>query len=104
LLTPLHTIFLVGAVAVFARHVQRHLWPQAVKTAPDWGMRLRVLVVMEYVRLVNMYAFLRGRWDRHSDPDYIAKQVRYMGVASVDELDLSAAHSQPSSQRINDAD
>jgi glycosyltransferase involved in cell wall biosynthesis len=103
LLTPLHGIFLAGAVAVFARHVYRHLWPQAVLTAPDWGMRFRVLAVMEFVRLVNMYAFLRGRWDRRSDPEYIAKQIRYMGVASVDELDFSAANSQPNSQRTNDA-
>lgn len=92
-LTPLHWIFPLGAAAVFARHVQRHLWPQAKITAQTPGMRLRVLAVMEFVRLVNMYAFLRGRWDRHSEPAYLAKQVKYMGVASVDDIDLDAVDS-----------
>lgn len=90
LLTPAHWLFPVGALAIFARHVQRHLWPQASITTQTPGMRLRVLVMMEFVRLVNMYAFLRGRWDRLSKPDYVAAQVRYMGVDSVDKLDWAA--------------
>lgn len=94
LMMPFHWLFAVGALAVFARHVYRHLWPQASITAPEPGMRLRVLVMMEFVRVVNMYAFLRGRWDRRFNPEFIEKQVRYMGVASVDELDLSAVNSQ----------
>jgi glycosyltransferase involved in cell wall biosynthesis len=87
LLIPVHGVFLAGAIAVFALHVRRHLWPQAAISSPSWGMRLRVLAMMEFVRVVNLYAFLRGRWDRWSDPDYIARQVRYMGVSTVDELD-----------------
>jgi arylsulfatase A-like enzyme len=50
-------------------------------------MRLRVLAVMEFVRIVNLYGFLRGRWDRLSDPSYMTRQTDYMGVASVDDLD-----------------
>lgn len=87
LLTPLHWLFPLGALAIFSRHVQRHLWPQAVATTQTPGMRLRVLVMMEFVRLVNMYAFLRGRLDRRTNPEYVAAQVRYMGVASADEFD-----------------
>ena len=82
---------LLAALLVGAWHVHRHLWPQALKTTAGRGlsMRLRVLVVMEFVRIVNLYGFLRGRWDRFSDPSYISRQESYMGVASVGDLDLS---------------
>jgi arylsulfatase A-like enzyme/glycosyltransferase involved in cell wall biosynthesis len=82
---------LAGALAVAAWHVHRYLWPQALKTTAGRGllMRLRVLAVMEFVRIVNLYGFLRGRWDRLSDPSYISRQTNYMGVASVGDLDLS---------------
>jgi arylsulfatase A-like enzyme/glycosyltransferase involved in cell wall biosynthesis len=82
---------LAGALAIGARHVYSNLWPQARKTTAGkgWRMRMRVLAVMEFVRIVNLYGFLRGRWDRLSDPDYISRQTTYMGVASVDDLDLS---------------
>jgi arylsulfatase A-like enzyme/glycosyltransferase involved in cell wall biosynthesis len=80
---------LVAALAVGASHVYQRLWPQALKTTADkgWRVRLRVLAVMEYVRIVNLYGFLRGRWDRLSNPSYISLQTDYMGVASVDDLD-----------------
>ena len=79
------------ALAVAIWHVYRHLWPQACKTTAGkgWRMRLRVLAVMEFVRIVNLYGFMRGRWDRLSDPSYISRQTDYMGVASVDDLDPS---------------
>lgn len=82
---------LAGALAVAAWHVHRHLWPQALKTTVGRGpsMRLRVLAVMEFVRIVNLYGFLRGRWDRLSDQSYIARQTAYMGVDSVGGLNLS---------------
>ena len=84
---------LLAALAVGAWHVYQRLWPQACKTTADkgWGMRLRVLAVMEFVRVVNLYGFLRGRWDRLSDPSYISRQTDYMGVASVDDLDPTDA-------------
>ncbi|MDP2028653.1 MAG: sulfatase-like hydrolase/transferase [Thiobacillus sp.] len=82
---------LVAALAVGAWHVYRRLWPQARKTTAGkgWRMRLCVLAVMAFVRIVNLYGFLRGRWDRLSDPSYISRQTAYMGVASVDDLDPS---------------
>lgn len=84
---------ILAALALFGRHIYLHLWPQAAATsAPDnWGMRLRVMAVMEFVRVVNLYGFLRGRWDRYSNPSFIDKQTRYMGVASVADLDFSDA-------------
>ncbi len=80
---------LLAAAALFGWHVYRHLWTQATAATGTRGpgMRIRVLAVMEYVRLVSLWGFLRGRWDRASDPSFIAQQRRYMGVASVDELD-----------------
>jgi len=83
--------FLAAALAVGAWHVYQHLWPQARKTTAGkgWRMRLRVLAVMEFVRIVNLYGFLLGRRDRLSDPSYISRQIEYMGVASVDNLDPS---------------
>jgi arylsulfatase A-like enzyme/glycosyltransferase involved in cell wall biosynthesis len=83
------TPLLAAALAVAAWHVYRHLWTQARNTTAGKGrvMRLRVLAVMEFVRIVNLYGFLRGRWDRLTDPSYISRQTEYMGIASVDELD-----------------
>ena len=89
LLSPWQPLCLLPALAVLALHVRRHLWPQAalVTQGRGAGMRLRVLAVMEYVRLVGLWGFLRGRWQRFNDAAYIAHLRRYMGVASVDELD-----------------
>lgn len=81
---------LVAALSVLAWHVHRHLWSHATLMSPgDPGMRLRVLAVMEFVRIVSLYGFLRGRWDRISDPSFLRRQTAYMGVTSVDHLDLS---------------
>lgn len=81
---------IIAAFALFGWHVHKHLWAQMAATTPpeDWRMRLRVVTVMEFVRVVNLYGFLLGRWDRLTDPNYIRQQVEYMGVASVDELDF----------------
>lgn len=82
--------FLIAGLVVFARHLQKRMWPQVVSTTPpnDWGMRMRVMAIMEFVRIVNLYGFLRGRWDRKFDPSYIHHQTEYMGVGSVDEIDI----------------
>lgn len=84
------------ALALFGWHVRKHLWPQTVATTPhsDWKMRWLVLSVMEFVRVVNLYGFLLGRWDRFSDPSYINRQIAYMGVSSVDALDFSKSPGQ----------
>lgn len=79
--------FLSIGAALF--HVRRHLWPQAKKASDrsgKKGMLLRVLLVMEFVRLVNMWAFLLGRWDRLNDPSFVRNQRDWMGVDSVDDL------------------
>ena len=78
----------LAALAMMAWYVRGHLWPQVAANVPssDWGMRLRVLLVMEFVRVVQIYGYLRGRWDRRSDKKYIENQRQYMGVTTVDEL------------------
>lgn len=75
------------AIAIFVWHVLSHLWPQAAAASSKSSMRLRILAVMEYVRLVNLLGFLLGRWERFSNPSFIANQQRYMGLASVDRLE-----------------
>ncbi|MDP1864699.1 MAG: sulfatase-like hydrolase/transferase [Thiobacillus sp.] len=83
--------FLSAALVVAGWHFYRNLWPQASSATAEksWQMRIRVLGVMEFVRITNLYGFLRGRWDRYSNPAYITWQLNYMGVASVADLDPS---------------
>jgi succinoglycan biosynthesis protein ExoA len=80
---------LVPAALVLGWHIRRHLWPQAVATTLNRPLKMRflVLAVMEFVRLVSMYGFLLGRWDRMRDPSFIDNQRRYMEVDSVEELE-----------------
>lgn len=80
---------LLGAAALLGQHIYRHLWPQALSTCrgKPWHMRWRVLAVMEFVRLVSMYGYLKGRWDRLRDASFIERQMHYMQVASVEELE-----------------
>ena len=81
-------ISLLPALTVFAWYVRGSMWPQIAANVPgsDFTMRLRVLLVMEFVRLVEIDGFLRGRWDRHIDKKYVENQRQYMGVSTVDEL------------------
>lgn len=93
LVSVIYPLFLLVALGLIGRHIQRHLWLQAAATTPrsDVLMRLRVLAVMEFVRVVNLYGFVLGRYDRQHDPSYVQRQVAYMGVASVDDLDFDAS-------------
>lgn len=79
---------LAAAAVVFAWHVRRHLWQHAAATTAQRGpaMRLRVLAVMEFVRVVSLWGFLRGRWERVSDTSFVERQRLYMGITSVEEL------------------
>lgn len=83
-----YPIAALGAVFIFAWHVRTHLWPQAtaVTAKADWKRRMRTLAVMEFVRIMNLYGFVRGRWDRLTNRRYIDSQVRYMNAASVDKV------------------
>lgn len=84
-----HPLLPLAGLAVFAWHVRAHLWPQASAASRDWGTRLRVLAVMEFVRVVNLYGFIQGRWDRIRDSKtYVDSQIRYMGSASADQLQI----------------
>ena len=84
---------LILALGLFSWHVRLRLWPQVAATTPakDWAMRLRVVGVMEFVRVTNLYGFFLGRRDRRRDPRFIQRQIAYMGVASVEDLDLEDA-------------
>lgn len=88
LFSPWLPLAALAALAVFYWHFRRHLWPPTAAAVPANrpGMRLRVLTVKEFVRLVSLWGFLLGRWDRYRDPAYIDNQRRYMGVESVEEL------------------
>ena len=90
LASAIHPLFLLVALGLLGRHIHHHLWPQVTATTPpdDWAMRIRVLAVMEFVRVVNLYGFLLGRRDRKRAPHYIKRQIDYMGVATVDDLDF----------------
>jgi len=84
-----HWVLPLGAVWVLGWHVRKNLWPQAALAAQDRPRRLRYLtvVVMEFVRLVSMYGFLLGRWDRLRDSRFVTNLQRYMGVRSVQDLE-----------------
>lgn len=85
----LHWVFPLAALWLTGWHVRKHLWPQAVQATQGRSLRLRYLtiVVMEFVRLVSMYGFVLGRWDRLRDDHFVVSQQRYMGVRSVQELE-----------------
>lgn len=84
-------VSIIAAIGLFVWHTRKHLWPQMIASTPsqDWRVRLRIISVMEFVRIVNLYGFLLGRWDRVSNKDYIRWQREYMGVTSVEGLDSS---------------
>lgn len=81
---------IAAGFALLGWHIRRHLWRQVIASTPTDtpGMRLRVLAIMEFVRVVSIYGFLRGRLDRLTDPSYEKRQIDYMGVSSVRNLDF----------------
>ncbi len=91
LTSPWFPAALLAASALLGWHIHKHLLPQATvaTVAKGWGMRLRVIAVMEFVRIVNLYGFILGRWDRVVDSDYIRRQIAYMGVASAEDLSFA---------------
>lgn len=70
-------------------HIRHNLWPQAhrsSKTSDTPGTAYRVLLVMEYVRMVGMAGYVRGRLDRLLNPSFRQKQKAWMGSDSVENL------------------
>jgi glycosyltransferase involved in cell wall biosynthesis len=89
LATPWTWLAPLLSLAVFGVHVRRHLWAQAERGWRETGRMatlLRVLALMEWVRLAGMAGFLRGRLDRWLDPGMVTSQRDWMGVASVEDL------------------
>ena len=88
-LAPFWWPFALLSPLALLHHVRRHLWEQASYAAHVTGkpaMRWRVLLIMEFVRLVGMVGFIAGRWDRIADPSLVERQQAWMGVKSVDSL------------------
>lgn len=83
-------LLLLGALAAI-QHTRLHLWSQARSAAARSqlpGMHWRVLAVMEFVRLVSLGGFLRGRLDRLVDRRFVSRQEAWMGTRSVAQLDF----------------
>ncbi len=76
--------------AAAALHVYQHLWDQAARassaSSSGKNMRWRVMLVMEYVRVINIFGFLVGRWDRLTNSHFAERQLTWMGVSSVSEI------------------
>jgi len=88
-LAPFWWPFALLSPLALLHHVRRHLWEQASYAAHVTGkpaMRWRVLLIMEFVRVVGMVGFIVGRWDRIADSSLVARQQAWMGVKSVDSL------------------
>jgi glycosyltransferase involved in cell wall biosynthesis len=82
-----HTVWFAGLVAV--QHIRKHLWSQARRAAEVSGkpdMFARVLLVMEWTRLVGVFGFLAGRYDRITNPAYIRAQMAWMGRTGVEDI------------------
>ncbi|MDF1832971.1 MAG: glycosyltransferase [Porticoccaceae bacterium] len=69
-------------------HIRHNLWPQAhrsSKSSDTSCSAYRILLIMEYVRLVGMFGYARGRIDRLLQPSFRKNQVAWMGVESVEK-------------------
>lgn len=89
LFIPLSVWALLPAAAAAALHVQRHLWKQARAgwvASGSFSRFLRILAIMEWVRLAGMAGFIRGRVERWQRPELVNRQREWMGVKSVEDL------------------
>lgn len=94
MLVPIFASFIWPWLAFLAliplySHIKKNLWKQAVK-AKNHSTRsfitIRVLLVMEFTRIIGIWGFLRGRLDRIIDKTYVTEQQKWMGVKSLDEI------------------
>lgn len=72
-------------------HIKHNLWKHAKgasKNSEDNFSIWRILIVMEFTRIVSLFGFFAGRWDRFIDPKFKSKQLDWMGVDSIDKIDL----------------
>lgn len=91
LLLSFYTPWLVmlSALPLFY-HIKNNLWKQAEKAGKKTNsilMQYYVLLVMEFVRIIGMLGFIRGRLDRILDKRFLESQVNWMGIQSLDEID-----------------
>src|SRR5581483_7886347 len=96
----------IGALFVLGEHVRRHLWAQAMlgaRAAGDPMVLLRILAVMEFVRLVNIAGFCAGKLDRWRDPSFRSRQREWMGSDAVepDFLDRWAVLARALGQKLS---
>lgn len=88
-LAPVWPAFTLLFVAIAYLHVARNLWPQAsVATASAGapGLRPKVVLLMEFVRICGMWGFVRGRLDRILDGSFVARQREWMGTDDADRV------------------
>jgi len=71
-------------------HVKNNLWSQAKKASQKSSrphVFWRVLLVMEFIRLMGIAGFIGGRLVRLLDKKFIDNQFVWMGVKTLDDLD-----------------
>lgn len=81
--------FGIVAAALVFQHVRVNLWKQSLHAYARTGSRImqaRVIAVMEFVRLVNLWGYFLGEWDRATDPMYKRCQREWMGEETVEAL------------------
>lgn len=99
--SPLWWPLALAALAVLGEHVRRHLWDQARRGARgDAAMLVRILAVMEFVRLVNIVGFAAGKLDRRLDPSFKQRQREWMGADSVEQAAGAASGRVPARLKL----
>jgi len=81
---------LVFSMVPLFMHIKNNLWSQAKKASQKSNrpnIFWRVLLVMEFVRLIGIIGFVRGRMDRCLNKNYIENQMQWMGIKTLDDLE-----------------
>jgi len=71
-------------------HIRNNLWSQAKKASQKstyTHIFWRILFVMEFVRLMGIAGFIRGRLDRWFNKQFIDNQLQWMGIKTLDDLE-----------------
>ncbi len=86
LFTPISIFFAALSLPPLYFHIKNNLWKQsthAVSESKSPHMRWRVLLIMEFIRLVNIIGFMFGQADRVLQPELKQKQIDWMGTSKV---------------------